>query len=120
MLKKVLYHLISILTLSFINFTGGCDDHDYPTVPGKAKDYPVYFCDPAGNPAKLFTFYPIAKRVDSIDIQWNLDLIKVSADGQLLYIYDNNYSSPSFVVRADDLTNVADLPGPVYGVSPDN
>jgi len=118
MLKKTSFQSAIILSLLFIlAFIWGCDD-DKPNGPVEPKDYPVYFCDPTDTPPQLFTFYPIARRVDSTDINWQPKTIQLSADGRILYF--NNRDGSHLAVNADDLSLIAELPGPVFGVSPDN
>ncbi|MBN1211104.1 MAG: hypothetical protein JXA92_00875 [candidate division Zixibacteria bacterium] len=117
MLKKPSFQLFYILSLLFIlAFLWGCDD-DKPNGPVEPKDYPVYFCDPVGSPPELFTFYPIARRVDSIDLNWLPVTVMLSADGKILYF--NNEDS-YLAVNAADMSVIAELPGYVWGVSSDN
>ena len=118
MFKKTSFHFVINLSLLFVlTFLWSCDD-DRPNGPVQPKDYPVYFCDPEGSPAELFTFYPIARRVDSTNINWQPRTIQVSADGRILYL--NNRDGSHLAVNLEDLSVIDDLPGPVSGVSPDN
>lgn len=118
MSKKAFFFFLLLVFFSITNFTGGCDDHDYPTVPGKARDYPIYFCDFADSPSELFTFYPGARRVDSVNLNWQPRTMQVSADGRILYF--NNRDGSHLAVNASNLAIIAELPGYVFNVSPDN
>lgn len=58
------------------------DDDDKGTDPVQPKDYPVYISDV--NWSRVFIYYPISRRLDSVEINGLLDLT-ASADGTLLY-----------------------------------
>ena len=120
--KPWLWSFVAVLAL--VVYLVSCDDN--PTkpqpVPDEPRDYPIYFCD-LGKVAdyKLLVYYPISRRIDSMDIPWEpLVGITVSADGKLLYLA---LQQSVVVVDTDSLSLVVELPyGPdsPVAVSPDN
>lgn len=71
------------------------------------KDYPVYFCDPTGDP-QLFTFHPLTQELDSVNIPWVARYgLTVSANGERLYIAT---LSSVVVISAESQGFIAELP----------
>jgi len=97
----------------------GCDKRPTDPPPEPPKDYPVYFMN--GVNGTLFTYYPLAKMLDTAALDYGLwRRLNVSADGKLLYLAGKDNV---IVIDTDSLEVVTELPYPAHrstAFSPDN
>ncbi len=97
----------------------GCDCSK-PTEPDSIiTQYPIYFYNRVGEQL-LFKYQPDTQTMDSTIIQWDPDVITLSADGKLLYLV---LQSSIVIIDAETYEFVRELPYTTLdaiGVSPDN